>query len=307
LIRLRHYSARTEKSYMGWVRRFVDFHGRRNPAELDSAHVSAFLSALAQDRGVSASTQNQALAALVFMYREVLRQPFEWPADIVHAKQPIRLPVVMTPVEVRLVLDRMTGAPRLVASLLYGSGLRLMEALQLRVKDLDFGRSEVLVRSGKGNKDRYTMLADRCVGPLRAQLVLAKRVHERDLRAGRGAVAMPGALAAKYPAAAQEWGWQWIFPARTHHVNPATRQLARHHLHESVVQRAVKEAARSVGLTKRVTSHTFRHSFATHLLEAGYDIRTIQELLGHSDVSTTMIYTHVASRGRGVRSPADLL
>ena len=304
---LRHYSRRTERTYISWIRRYVDFHGRRHPLELDSSHVSAFLSSLAQERGVSASTQNQALAALVFLYRDVLGQPFVWPEDVVHAKRPVRLPVVMTPMEVRLVLRELSGVPRLVASLLYGSGLRLLEALQLRVKDVDFGRSELIVRSGKGNKDRYTMLADSCVGPLRSQLAVAKRVHDRDVRAGRGMVVLPGALARKYSAAASEWEWQWIFPARTTYVHPVTRAMTRHHLHESVVQRAVKEAVRAAGLTKRVTSHTFRHSFATHLLEAGYDIRTIQELLGHSNVNTTMIYTHVARRGRGVRSPADQL
>ena len=307
ILALRHYSRRTEHTYVAWIRRYLDHHGRRHPAELDASHVSAFLSVLAQEGNVAAATQNQALAALVFLYREVLGQPFAWPEDVVHAKRPIRLPVVLTPVEVRLVLDRMSGVARLVASMLYGSGLRLLEALQLRVKDVDFDRCEILVRSGKGNKDRYTMLADSCAGPLRAQLAGAKRVHDRDLRAGQGAVMLPGALSRKYPAAAREWGWQWIFPARSRHVDPESREIRRHHLHESVVQRSVKDAARRAGLTKRVTSHTFRHSFATHLLEAGYDIRTIQELLGHSDVSTTMIYTHVARRGRGVRSPADML
>jgi integron integrase len=307
-LRLRHYSRRTEEAYVGWVRRFVRFHGLRHPADLGSAEVSQFLSSLATDRGVSASTQNQALAALLFLYGEVLGRSVGWVPDVVRAKDALRLPVVLTRAEVRSVLRRLAGVQRLVAALLYGSGLRLLEALQLRVKDIDFGAREIRVRAGKGNRDRVTMVPDRLVGPLRGHLEVVQRRHERDVAEGAGWVELPGALDRKYVGAGREWPWQWVFPASRRYVDPVTRQERRHHLHETVVQRAFRAALQASGVAKKASCHTLRHSFATHLLQAGYDIRTVQELLGHRDVRTTMIYTHVLNRGAlGVRSPADTL
>ena len=305
-ITARHYSFRTEKSYVAWVRRFVLFHGKRHPAEMGEAEISAFLSDLATRRRVSASTQNQALSALLFLYRSVLNKDLQWVNGIVHAKRPVRLPVVLTRAEVHAILDQMHGTPRLMASLMYGAGLRLLECARLRIKDVDFDMGQITVRSGKGQKDRVTMLPAALRAPLTAHVAWVKRQHSRDLRRGLGSVELPGGIDRKYPRAAWDWGWQWVFPAKRFYRDMRTGRWRRHHLHESVVQRAMKEAVRVAGIAKLASCHTLRHSFATHLLEAGYDIRTIQELLGHSDVNTTMIYTHVLNRGgQGVRSPLD--
>jgi len=305
-LRTRHYSPRTEEAYAGWVRRYVRFHGTRHPAELGPGAVIDFLSHLATRRGVSASTQNQALAALLFLYRDVLASPLAPLDGVVRARRPHRVPVVLTRDEVRAVLSQLAGTPRLVATLLYGGGLRLMETLTLRAKDVDLARRELIVRGGKGGKDRVTVLPESAVAPLATQLERSRARHARDLAAGGGVVEMPGALARKLPGAARSWSWQWVFPAASCYEDRATGERRRHHLHESAVQRAVQLAVARAGVAKRATCHTFRHSFATHLLEDGYDIRTVQELLGHRDVRTTMIYTHVLTRGgRGVRSPAD--
>jgi len=291
---------------VGWVRRFVLFHHRRHPRSMGATEVSAFLSDLATRSEVSASTQNQALAALLFLYAHVLQRPLEPIGEIVHAKRPGRLPVVMTAAEVDAVLCKLEGIWRLMASLLYGSGLRLLECASVRVKDVDFGGGQVLVRRGKGQKDRATLLPRSLVQPLQAHLVGVRELHGRDLLEGAGNVELPGALRSKYPRACREWPWQWVFPATRRYVDPATGEQRRHHIHETALQRAVRCAARAAGLAKPVSCHTFRHSFATQLLEAGYDIRTIQKLLGHHDVRTTMIYTHVVNRGPlGVRSPLD--
>jgi integron integrase len=307
-IRSRHFSPKTEDSYTGWIKRFIFFHGKRHPAEMGEAEIDAFLTSLAVEGHVSASTQNQALSAILFLYRHVLRKPLNWVNVKVRARKPKRLPVVLTKEEVRAVLERLQGRAQLLALLLYGSGLRLSECLELRVKDLDLARNEILVRDGKGQKDRHTMLPTAAKGLLTAHLQRVKERHERDLREGAGRVALPGALARKYPQADREWGWQYLFPASTRYFDKAAGIERRYHLHESVVQRAIKNAVRQACLTKPASCHTLRHSFATHLLEDGYDIRTVQELLGHRDVTTTMIYTHVLNRGGlGVRSPADSL
>jgi integron integrase len=280
----------------------------RPPAELGAADVTRFLTHLASAGRVSASTQTQALSALLFLYRQVVGRELEPLGGMVRASQPVRLPVVLTREEVRAVLDALGGVPRLVAALMYGSGLRLLEALQIRVKDLDFGTAEMVVRRGKGGKDRITMLPESLCGELKAQLARVRRLHQRDLASGGGAAPLPGAFHRKSPGAAKEWGWQYLFPASRRYLDPGSGMWFRHHLHESVVQRAVKRAVQEVGIAKRATCHSFRHSFATHLLQDGYDIRTVQELLGHRDVATTMVYTHVLNRGGyGVRSPADWL
>ncbi|MDI6713112.1 MAG: integron integrase [Anaerosomatales bacterium] len=306
-LRARHYSERTEAAYCLWVKRFVRFHGMRHPAELGEAEINAFLTHLAIEGRVSVSTQNQALAALLFLYRHVLGREMGG-LDIVRARRPVRLPVVMTRDEVRAVLERMHGRERLMASLLYGSGLRLMECVQLRVLDLDFERGEIAVRNGKGDKDRVTVLPAAVRAPLSRHLREVKRIHEADLAAGWGQVPLPGALDRKYPNASAEWRWQWVFPQTHRWRDPATGRQGRHHVDPSILQRAVRRAVLEAGITKHVGCHTFRHSFATHLLESGYDIRTIQELLGHKDVKTTMIYTHVLRMGAGgVRSPMDAL
>ncbi len=306
-VRVRHYSIRTEEAYVRWVRRFVRFSGMRYPSALGAAEVNAFLSHLATRENVAASTQNQALNALVFLYRHVLDQPFPDFNGVVRAKKPIRLPTVLTRAEARTVLARLEGIPWLVASLLYGSGLRLMEAVRLRVKDLGFEERQITVRDGKGRKDRRTMLPGSLLEPLRRQLSAVRLLHENDLRQGYGAVYLPDALARKYPGAPTAWEWQYAFPARTRSVDPRSGETRRHHLAESAVQKAVSAAVRRAGVPKAASCHTFPHSFATHLLEGGYDIRTVQELLGHKDVRTTMVYTHVLNRGgMGVRSPLDL-
>jgi integron integrase len=302
----RHYSKRTVQAYVGWVRRYIVFHGKCHPDQMGSVEVGAFLSHLAIDGKVSASTQNQALAALLFLYQQVLGRELEWLGDLVHAKRPKQVPVVLGRQEARDLLARLEGPVWLVCSLLYGAGLRLLEALRLRVKDIDLDRREIIVRRGKGGKDRRTVLPAVSVEPLRAHLVAVKKMHDADLVVGAGAVALPDALARKYPNAACEWIWQWVFPATRPYTDRDTGEKRRHHLHETVIQRAVRQAAIATGITKPVSPHTLRHSFATHQLEDGYDIRTIQELLGHRDVSTTMIYTHVLNRGSlGVRSPLD--
>lgn len=304
----RHYSRRTVRAYTLWVRRFVLFHDKRHPANMAETEINEFLTDLAVHKRVSASTQTQALSALLFLYRHVLGREIGDLGDLIRARRPTRLPVVMTREEVRAVLGRLTGEKRLMGYLMYGAGLRLMECLRLRVQDVDFGARRILVRDGKGNKDRVTMLPAIVAAPLRDHLEEARVVHQRDLTDGNGRVVMPHALERKYPHAGREWRWQWVFPQARRWRNPQTGQQGRHHVHETIVQRAVKEAAARAGLTKRVSCHTFRHSFATHLLEDGYDIRTVQELLGHRDVKTTMIYTHVLNRGpAAVRSPADAL
>jgi integron integrase len=305
VLRTRHYSPRTIESYCQWVHRFAHHH-RRPPAQLGRDEIEAFLTHLADKGHISASTQNQALAALLFLYVHVVRVPLDKIGDFTRAKRPQRLPVVFTPVEVAAVLDHMPATPRLMASLLYGSGLRLLECCRLRVKDIDLERREILVRDGKGQKDRVTMLPQRLVDPLRRHLAAVRVAHEHDLRQGAGFVELPDALDRKLPNAAREWPWHWVFPAARHYYHAPTRQWRRHHTHETVLQRAVRHAVLAAGLSKRASCHTFRHSFATALLESGYDIRTIQELLGHRDLSTTMIYTHVLNRGGlGVRSPLD--
>ncbi|OLD65040.1 MAG: integrase [Acidobacteria bacterium 13_1_40CM_2_68_5] len=305
-IRRRHFSPRTEEAYVAWIRRFILHHAKRHPADMGEREVGDFLSGLATKGHVSPSTQNQALAALLFLYKEVLRRDLPWLEGVVRAKRPPRLPVVLTRAEVDEVLGNIHGVPRLMAALLYGAGLRLMECCRLRVKDVDLARGEIIVRDGKGRKDRITMLPATLREPLAVHLRTMGLQHQEDLRHGWGHVELPGALARKYPNASREWAWQWIFPATRRYRDRETAQWRRHHLHESVLQRLMKIAVRKSGITKPVSCHTLRHSFATHLLELGYDIRTIQELLGHSDVTTTMIYTHVLNRGgRGVRSPLD--
>ncbi len=307
-IRARHYNYRTEEAYVHWIRRYVLFHGKRHPAEMGASEVSAFLSSLATVSHVSASTQNQALAALLFLYRAVLGQNFGWLDDVVRAKRAPRLPVVLTREEVKAILGALRGREWLMVMLLYGTGLRLRECLGLRVKDIDFGRNEITVREGKGGKDRRTMLPAAAREALRMRLAHLQVAHGEWLRQGVAAVHVPDALARKYPNASTEWVWQWVFPACDLCVHPRTGLRARFHLHESVLQRALRAAVRRTRIGKPVGCHTFRHSFATHLLESGADIRTVQELLGHADVRTTMIYTHVLNRGgHGVLSPADRL
>jgi integron integrase len=305
-IRVKHYSIRTGHAYVDWVRRFVLFHDKRHPSELGAEAVEAFLSHLAVVGQVSASTQNQAKSALLFLYKEVLGEELPWLRNVQNAKRPQRLPVVLSRAEVAALLESMTGPTALIARLLYGSGLRLMEAVRLRVKDLDLDRLEILVRDGKGAKDRVTMLPRSLVEPLRAQLALAHALHQRDLADGQGEVWMPFALDRKYRNAPREWAWQYVFPSERLSKDPRTGKIRRHHVDEQNVQRAMRGALRAAGIHKPASPHTLRHSFATHLLQSGYDIRTVQELLGHADVSTTMIYTHVLNRGgRAVLSPLD--
>lgn len=305
---LRRLAPRTQQAYLAWILRYIRHHDTRHPATMGEPEVLDFLNWLVVDRRVAHSTQMQALSALLFLYRDVLRTPLGDLRGLLRARGPVRPPAVLTTDEVAAVMGQLRGGVWLVAMLLYGSGLRLMEALSLRVKDLDFARREVVVRRGKGGKDRVTMLAEGLVAPLQRHLERVRAMHQRDLARGAGAVALPDALERKVPSAARGWAWQWIFPAARRYRDVATGETRRWHLHPSLVQREVAAAVRQSGIARRTSCHTFRHSFATHLLENGYDIRTVQELLGHSNVSTTMVYTHVLNRGgRGVRSPADLM
>ncbi len=305
-LRTMHYSLRTEHAYLGWIKRFILFNDKRHPLELSAADVERFLSHLAVAGNVAASTQNQALAAVLFLYKEVLGHPLPWLDNLTRAKRPARLPVVLTVTETQAVLSRVPGTVGLVLRLLYGTGMRLMEAVRLRVKDVEFERREIVVRDGKGQKDRVTMLPESLIAPLGEHLAQVKVLHEQARAAGHGDVYLPYALARKYPNAGREWGWQYVFPARDISIDPRSGARRRHHLDEKAVQRAMKQSVRDSGMVKPATPHTLRHSFATHLLEGGYDIRTVQELLGHKDVTTTMIYTHVLNKGgRGVRSPLD--
>ncbi len=306
VIRVKHYSIRTEESYVDWIRRYILFHNKRHPKDMGRAEVQAFLTHLAVEGNVAASTQNQAFSALLFLYREVLKIEFDAPIDSIRAKKPSRLPVVLTRAEARQVIEGMSGVYQLMAKLLYGSGLRLMECVRLRVKDIDFERREIVVRDAKGGHERVTMLSASLVAPLQEHLKRVKLLHTQDLAAGYGQVYLPYALDRKYPNANKEWGWQYVFPSDRLSPDPHSGLTRRHHVDESNLQRAVKDAVRLARLAKPASCHTFRHSFATHLLEAGYDIRTVQELLGHKDVKTTMIYTHVLNRGGlAVRSPLD--
>ena len=325
-IRARHYSLRTEEAYVGWIRRFILFHQKRHPIEMAEPEINAFVTHLAVQSSIGASTQTQALSALMFLYRHVLRKPLPDLDTVIRAKRPGRLPSVLTRSEVRRILGRMNGTPRLVATLLYGTGMRLLECLRLRVKDLEFGNNRIIVRDTKGGEDRVVPFPVVARAEMPSWLSRVKRIHDSDLADGFGSVYLPDAIARKFPGSEREWGWQYVFPGEHRSHDPRGKELRRrpgsaapvltptgqperrHHLHETVIQRALRRAVLDVGISRRISCHTFRHSFATHLLEEGYDIRTIQELLGHRDVKTTMIYTHVLNRGgRGVRSPVDIL
>jgi len=305
-LRARHYSRRTEQTYCSWVKRFIFFHNVRHPEEMAEPEINAFLTHLAVKKKVSASTQNQALAALLFLYRHVIGRKVGDLGDVIRARKPKRLPIVIIREEIKAVLANLTGDKWLMASLMYGAGLRLMECLRLRVQDIDSARNEILVRDGKGSKDRITMLPESLKDPLQEHLKKVRATHGKDLADGWGRVQMPNAFDRKYPSASADWRWQWVFPQENRWTNIQTKEQGRHHIDESLIQKAVREAVMKAGLIKRAPCHTFRHCFATHLLEDGYDIRTVQELLGHNDVKTTMIYTHVLNRGPvGVRSPLD--
>lgn len=307
-IRVKHYSIRTETQYLQWIRRFILFHDKRHPRDMGAAEVEAFLRHLAVEGRVAAATQNQALSALLFLYREVLGINLPWLDGVVRAKLPQRLPVVLTRQEVSGLLDRMNGLHGMMARLLYGTGMRLMECVRLRVKDVDFEQAEIVVRDGKGAKDRVTMLPQSLIGPLQEHLRWRRQLFEDDKAKGRAAVYLPNALDKKYPNAETDWAWQYVFPAAGFSIDPRSGDERRHHVDEKALQRAVKKAVQASGMAKLATPHTFRHSFATHLLQSGYDIRTVQELLGHADVATTMIYTHVLNKGgRGVTSPLDAM
>ena len=305
-IRFKHYSIRTEQAYTDWIRRFILFHRVQHPRAMGSAEVEAFLTHLAVEGKVSASTQNQAKSALLFLYKEVLGQELPWLTGVQNARRPERLPVVLTRSEVQAILAELEGTPGLILSLLYGTGMRILECLRLRVKDIEFSRRQVVIREGKGFKDRVTMLPESLVAPMQAHLLRVERLHQRDLAEGYGEVYLPHALERKYPDAARQWGWQYVFPSARRSADPRSGTVRRHHADDKAIQRSMRAAVRAAGIGKLATPHTLRHSFATHLLEDGYDIRTVQELLGHADVSTTMIYTHVLNRGgRAVRSPLD--
>ena len=305
-IRLKHYSIRTERVYCEWVKRYVRFHKYKHPIEMGASEVEAFLSDLAVRRDVSASTQNQALAALLFLYKHVLKQDLPWLGEVVRAKKPARLPVVLSISEVQQILEHLHGDEGLVARLLYGGGLRLMEGIRLRVKDVDFARNEIIIRDGKGQKDRVTVMPTSLIASLKLHIGRVRSLHQQELAAGRGDVYLPDALARKYPKAPWEWAWQYVFPAAGLSVDPRSGSVRRHHLDEKRIQRAFKRAVKASGVPKLATPHTLRHSFATHLLESGQDIRTVQDLLGHADVKNIMIYTHVLNRGGlAVLSPLD--
>ena len=310
-IRYKHYSLSTEKTYISWIKHYIIFHGKRHPAEMGAVEVERFLSYLANDRHVSSATQNQALSAILFLYREVLASELPWMDGFERSKKPKRLPVVLTPLEVQALLREAAAAPEpigLIIRLLYGTGMRLMEAVRLRVKDVELTRNEIIVRDGKGGKDRVTMLPGSLLEAMRRQLAICREWHDEDIRAGKAHVWLPDALAVKYPNASREWGWQYVFAARKYSMDPRSQVERRHHIDEKQVQRYVKKAALAAGIAKPTSPHTLRHSFATHILQAGYDIRAVQELLGHSDVSTTMVYTHVLNKGgKGVVSPLDNL
>ena len=306
VLRTLHYSVRTEENYIQWIRRFIFFHNKRHPKDMGEKEVRAFLTHLAVNKHVAASTQNQALSAILFLYKRVLEMKLDWIDDVVRAKRPKKLPVVLSKDETMKILGAMRGTNALIAKLLYGTGMRLMEVMRLRVHDVDFSNNQIVVRSGKGNKDRYTTLPVSLVAELKDQLDYVRVLHDKDLAEGFGRVQLPFALDRKYPNAGVEYGWQYCFPSAKRSVDLRSDRVGRHHLDEKNIGRAIKNATRTVEIVKRVSSHTFRHSFATHLLESGYDIRTVQELLGHKDVSTTMIYTHVLNKGgRGVKSPLD--
>lgn len=308
VLRREHYSISTEKTYIQWIRRYIYFHNKEHPANLGSSHIEAYLSYLARHKNVSPSTQNQALNGILFLYRKVLKMELPWMNDIVRAKRKKRLPVVFTKSEVKALLSQFDGTKWLIYSLIYGSGFRIMECLRLRVKDIDFHYKEIMIRDGKGGKDRVTLLPEQLIEPLRMHLDRVKELHEQDLKAGFGTVYMPYALERKYPNASGEWGWQYVFPSKNISRDPRSEAMRRHHLDAKNIQRQMKQAIRSAGIIKPGSVHTLRHSFATHMLEDGYDIRTVQELLGHSDVKTTQVYTHVLRKGGlGVRSPLERL
>jgi len=305
-IRAKHYSQRTEKTYIDWIRRFIIYHDKKHPREMGAPEVQNFIIHLATHGNVSASTQNQALSAVTFLYRHVLNMELQFPADTIRPGRSKPLPVVLTPQEARLIISNLTGLPKLMTMLLYGSGLRLMECMRLRVKDIDFGNHQIIVREGKGEKDRFTILPDSIIEDLQNHLLVVKAIHEKDLKEGCGETSLSYALARKYKTASREWLWQYVFPASVRSLDPVSKKEKRHHLDPGVLQKAIKKAAQQAKINKHVTPHTFRHSFATHLLQNGYDIRTVQELLGHKDVKTTMIYTHVLQRGGlAVKSPLD--
>lgn len=308
VMRLHHYSIRTEEAYLQWIKRFIHFHNKRHPREMGAQEITDYLTHLAVNRKVSASTQNQALNAILFLYKKVLEMDLPWMDEIVRAKRPQHLPVVFTREEVKAILAQFEGTRWLIFSLIYGCGLRVLECLRIRVKDIDFHYRQIVVRDGKGNKDRVTMLPAPLLDPLRTHLVRVRQMHEQDLQSGYGCVFMPFALERKYPNACREWGWQYVFPSRNISKDPHSDLWRRHHIHEKTLQKAMKRAIRQAGIVKHGSVHTLRHSFATHLLEDGYDIRTLQELLGHKDIKTTQIYTHVLNKGAGgVRSPLDTL
>lgn len=305
-LRVHHYSLRTEQSYLHWIKRFILFHGKRHPRDMGAQEIGAFLTHLAVSKDVSASTQNQALAAILFLYKKVLNIEPDWVEGVVRAKRPKRLPVVLKRDVVLKLLNQLSGSRKLLAYLIYGSGLRLMEAVRLRVKDVDLAYGQLIIRAGKGDKDRVTVLPESLHGPLKEQIKLARRYYELDREESSPGVELPHALDRKYPNAGKEWPWFWVFPAKNRSTDPRSGVVRRHHLYEKTLQRDIKQAARNLGLSAPVSVHTLRHCFATHMLENGYDIRTVQELLGHKDVNTTMIYTHVLQKGgRGARSPLD--
>ena len=305
-IRVKHYSIRTEQAYLDWIKRFILHFDKEHPKNLGAEEVERFLTYLAVEGKVAASTQNQAKSALLFLYREVLGIELGWLDDIEQAKTPKRLPVVLTRPEIQALLSRLQGTHWLIANMLYGTGMRIMECLRLRVKDIEFSRQEILIRDGKGFKDRVTMLPDTLVNPFKSHIENVKALHDQDLAAGYGSVYMPNALDKKYPTASRDWGWQYAFPTASLSTDPRSGEIRRHHVQDQTFQRAMKQAVRNANIVKPATPHSLRHSFATHLLEGGYDIRTVQELLGHTDVSTTMIYTHVLNKGgKGVKSPLD--